>query len=164
MQYLKWLIWKNEIYLIIYQISNLQKNMSVCIPSENEDAAHAYFAKRREIAQIIRVYQTDPNSKTKVNTTYILNAKKIATQLNRDMEHLQLIISMILRTNVCQSTNQSLKLNNFFNLSEIEECINEYIHNFVVCTICSSATTRCIQAQKLIFCTGCGNFTNFFQI
>jgi translation initiation factor 2 beta subunit (eIF-2beta)/eIF-5 len=143
----------------------LKKRMSVCIPFNDEEGdSYSFFAKRRELTNIIKVYETDSKTQKSCGSTYILNAKKIATQLHRHLEDLQNYISIMFDTKVCIGKNQSLQIESLHSHQEIEHCINEYINDYVTCSICTSVSTLYLRRPRLIFCTGCGSFIkpNFF--
>ncbi len=89
--------------------------------------------------------------------TVLTNFFQIASFLRRKPEHLQKYLVKELATSGYKE-NDRLVLNNKISSSKINDKINQYIKEFVICKECGKPDTEIIKEDRLVFihCLACG--------
>ncbi|MFW6233332.1 MAG: translation initiation factor IF-2 subunit beta [Nanoarchaeota archaeon] len=89
--------------------------------------------------------------------TIVTNFSQICSYLRRKPEHLQKFLLRELATSG-QIEGERLVLNNKIPSSRINEKINQYVKEFVLCKECGKPDTELVKKDRLVFmhCLACG--------
>jgi translation initiation factor 2 subunit 2 len=91
------------------------------------------------------------------NKTVIHNFKEIIDKLNRDQQHIyKYLVKNLGTAGVIQGSK--LVLHGVFSTEEIEEVIEEYVKDYVICPECKSPDTHIEKEGRISYlqCDACG--------
>jgi translation initiation factor 2 subunit 2 len=91
------------------------------------------------------------------NNTFITNFAQIADYLRRDQQHLAKFLQKELAVSG-RVDGQRLILKTKLNSAKVNEKIEKYAHEFVICPVCSKPDTEIISEKGVRFkhCLACG--------
>lgn len=101
----------------------------------------------------------DPAGETDGAFTRLTNIQAIAAALDRDADHLHRSIQRTLGTNG-QFDGQQARYNGSFGVADLQEAIDDYVAEFVLCSECGLPDTNLVTEDgiDMLRCQACGAF------
>jgi translation initiation factor 2 subunit 2 len=125
---------------------------------EYEEALERAFKEIKPISAVERFEVPEAKGFIEGNKTIITNFSQVCDYIKRPMEHLAKYLAKSLGTSFVVEGNR-LILNRKFKMDKVNEKIQEYVKEYVICKQCKKPDTELIKQERFMFlhCMACGS-------